>query len=102
MFWFTKIDKGIQRKKTTGITGNESSTQFTCKVIRIGNEGSLTYVKGPVPDTIGGMLRIRDDARSRSRKRTTETQSTKVLIHMKEIKIILMSDMSIKIQKLQD
>ena len=28
-----------------GKTGNESSTQFTCKVIRIGNEGSLPYVK---------------------------------------------------------
>ena len=99
MFWFIKIDKGIQRKKNDRKTGNESSTQFTCKVIRIGNEGSLPYVKCQVPDTIGGMLRIRDDARSRSRKRTTETQSTKVLIHMKEIKIILMS---MKIQKLQD
>ena len=81
-----------------GKTENESNTQFTCKVIRIGNEGSLPYVKGPVPEIIGGMLRIRDDARSRSRKRTSETRSTKVLIHMKEIKMILINDMSMKIQ----
>ena len=47
-----------------GKTGNESSTQFTCKVIRIDNEGSLPFVKGPVPDTIGGMLRIRDDEKA--------------------------------------
>ena len=66
----------------TGKTGNESNTQFTCKVIRIGSEGSLPYVKYPVPDTIWGMLRIRDDARSRSRNRTSEIRSTKELIHI--------------------
>ena len=58
-------------------TGNESITQFACKVIIIGNEEYLPYIKGPVPDTIGGMLRIRDDVRSRSRERTSETRLTK-------------------------
>ena len=43
-----------------GKTGNESWTQFTCKVVRIDNERSLLYVKGPVPGSIGGMLRLRD------------------------------------------
>ena len=102
MFWFTKITKGIQTKENGRKTGNELSTQFTWKVIRISNKGSLPFVKDPIHDTFGGMLRIRDDAICRSRKRTAETWSTKMLIHMKEIKMILMNDMSMKIQELQD
>ena len=43
-----------------GKTGNESATQFSCKVIRIDNERSLLFVKGPVPGAIGGMLKLRD------------------------------------------
>ena len=58
----------VFKEKNGRKTGNESITQFTCKVIRIGNEKYLPYIKGTVPDTIWRMLRIRNDARSMSRK----------------------------------
>lgn len=47
-------------KKMAGQLGNESSVQFSCKVIRVDNPKSLIYVKGPIPGPIGGMVKIRD------------------------------------------
>mmetsp|Transcript_17751 Transcript_17751/g.20513 ORF Transcript_17751/g.20513 Transcript_17751/m.20513 type:complete len:250 (+) Transcript_17751:93-842(+) len=41
-----KVFKG---KKMAGKMGNQSATHYSSKVIRIDNERSLLYVKGPVP-----------------------------------------------------
>jgi large subunit ribosomal protein L3 len=52
-----KVFKG---KKMAGKMGNSPATHFSAKVIRVDNERSLIYVKGPVPGSIGGMVTLRD------------------------------------------
>lgn len=55
-----KVFKG---KKMAGRTGNESATQFSCRVIKIDTPRSLIYVKGPIPGSIGGMVKLRDSVK---------------------------------------
>ena len=69
-----KVFKG---KKMAGKMGNKSATQFTCRVMRVDNERSLLYVKGPIPGSIGGMVKIRDGLK-KMHKQVRETNPVKV------------------------
>jgi len=52
-----KVFKG---KKMAGRMGNQSSTQFSCKVMRVDTPRSLLYVRGSIPGANGSMITIRD------------------------------------------
>lgn len=57
--------------------GNELITQFSWRVIRVDNERSLLYVKGPIPGSIGGMVRVKDSIKKKD-KQKFETNPVKV------------------------
>lgn len=56
----TEPGKVFKGKKMAGQMGNKNSTQFSSKVIRVDTPRSLLYVKGSVPGSIGGLVKIRD------------------------------------------
>jgi large subunit ribosomal protein L3 len=63
-------------KKMAGKMGNKPTTHYASKVMRIDNERSLLYVRGPVPGANGGMLKIRD-SNKRKDKQTFEVNPIK-------------------------